>query len=124
MDWLDILLCNLIALIVWLIFVFIFLLVIYSQVKEKNRKKYSFFSNCWIKKMFLIGLNGGIKRSIIVFTFIINVSLCLALLLGIWCSIIPTSSVAQFGYRIVYVIYGICFMVRLILMLGVSPKFK
>lgn len=124
MDWLDILLSDLIALIVWIIFVFILLLEIYSQVKKKYREKYSFFSNCWLKKIFLIGLNKAMKKSIIVFTFLINVSLCLILLWGIWAGVSPTSSVAQYGYRITYGIYYVCIMVRLILMSVNTIQFK
>ena len=124
MDWLDILLSDLIALIVWIIFVFIFLFLIYSQVKEKHREKYPFFSNCWLKKIFLIGLNKAIKKSIIVFTFLINVSLCFIFLWGIWLGVSTTSSVAQYGYRITYGIYYVCIMVRLILMSVNTIQFK
>lgn len=124
MDWLDILLSYLIALIVWLLFVFILLLGIYSQVKEKHREKYPFFSNCWLKKIFLIGLNKAIKKSIIVFTFLINVSLCLLLFFGILAGVSPSSSVAQYGYRITYGLYYVCIMVRLILMSVNTIQFK
>ncbi|MBQ7323476.1 MAG: hypothetical protein IJW96_02805 [Clostridia bacterium] len=117
MNWLDILLSSLLAVIVWGIFLFIILLYIYSQIREKNREKYAFFSNCWLKKMFLVGLNERMKKSMVVFTFLINVSLCLLLLLGIWWSISPTSVIAQYGYRVTYGMYGVCFMARLLLLI-------
>lgn len=123
MDWLDILLSNLLAFIVWLIFVFIIFFGIYSK-PEKHRKDYPFFSECWIKKIFFIGLNEEIKPSIVIFTFFVNISLCLLIPCGIWWCIIPTSAVAQYGYCIIYVIFGACFMVRTIILYANPPQFK
>ena len=114
MDWLKILFCDLIAFIAWLIFVFIIFFGIYSK-PEKHRKDYPFFSECWIKKIFFIGLNGEIKPSIVIFTFFVNLSLCLLVPWGIWWSVSPTSVVAEYGYCIIFGIYFACYMVRLIL---------
>lgn len=123
MDWLDILISNLIAFIVWLFFVFIIFFYIYSK-PEKHRKKYPFFSECWMKKIFFIGLNGEIKPSIVIFTFFVNISLCLLIPWGIWWCIIPASAVAQYGYCIIYGIFFACFMTRLIILWANPPRFK
>ncbi len=124
MDWLDILLVSLFIFVVWLMFVGIYFLYIYSQVPPKHREKYPFFSKCWIKKLFLVGLNGAIKPSVVIFTFLVNISLCLWIASGIWWSVIPASIAAQWSYRIMAGVFGICFLVRFILLWGNLPKFK
>ncbi len=115
MDWLDILLVNLVIFAVWLMFVGIFFLYIYRQVPPKHREEYPFFSECWIKKLFLVGLNGVIKPSVVIFTFLVNITLCLWIASGIWWSVIPASIAAQWSYKIMAGVFGICFLGRLFL---------
>ena len=110
----------------WIIFVVIIMLYLYSQATkkwEKIKNDHSFFSNSLLKRIFLIGLNGVIKPSIVILTFIVNISLLLMVALGIWWSIVPTALVAKYSYRIIVAIYFTGFLVRTFLLWANPPKF-
>lgn len=112
MSWVDILICDSIVFVTWIIFAVINISLPYIKVKKSKRKNYPFFSNCWIKKLFFIGTNEVIGPFLKIFTFLINIFIFLIIAFGIWWSIDPISVVAQYGFCISAGVYGVCFLVR------------
>lgn len=66
---------------------------------NKCKKTYPYFSGNIIQKLFLHGLRGAIDTTIIVLTYIFNISSFLGVLMGIWGIICPKNIIVEYIFR-------------------------
>ncbi len=56
---------------------------------DKNKKIYPYFTNPFYKKIFLLGLKGAINPLLVVSTFLLNISVLVLIITGMWNLISP-----------------------------------
>ncbi len=124
-NFIDTLIIVIVLSLVWLLYTWLIMFHIKYTAKKKlnkNKEAYSYFHYPFYKKLFLLGLKGCLSTSIVISTFILNISVLLLLSLGIWHLISPNIYLA-YCLRIIVGIYGISFFLKLLLYLCIPPKF-
>ena len=125
MDFLDTLIVLIILPIMWVLFTIPLMINIRYEARKKyrkNEKKYPYFHYPVYKKLFLLGLRGALNTSVVVMTFIFNISLVLCMVFGIW-EIISGNLIISYCFRAVLGVYGISWFLKLALYLGCPLNF-
>ncbi len=125
-SFIDTLLTIIICFLVWVAYSGIIMVHIRLEAKKKwkkNEEQFPYFHYPFYKKLFLLGLKGCINTSIVVVSFILNISVLLILCLGIWHLIVPNIYLS-YCLRLVVGIYGVSFILKLILFLCMPLRFK
>lgn len=101
MVWYDVLAGILALVIGWGFDTFVMYFLIRSRAQKKwNKCKrlYPYFSGNILQKIFLYGLKGEIDISIVVLTYITNISCLLGVVTGIWCIISPENIIVEYVF--------------------------
>lgn len=114
MKWYDSLAGIIAGIALWALQTFAFMLYIRLTARKKwnkNKRTYPYFSNNFVKKLFLLGLNGSVDIIVIVLTFIFNMSAFLSVISGVL-SIITNNLMVEYCFRISLGIEIVCFTIR------------
>lgn len=114
MLWYDVLAGIISAAGLWAFQVLLFMLYIRLSAKKKwnkNKRLYPYFSNNFVKRLFLLGLRGSVDITVIILTFIFNIITFLTVISGIGV-IITSNLIVEYCFRSGLGIEIVCFLIR------------